>query len=608
MNYDFHSLGVDIHGRTGGKIKTHCPHCHAQRKNKRDKSLSVNIDTGQGKCHYCGWIFNLDHPAAGSGTSGSGSHPASHPSAGKLPAHFKRPVFSPSHTLEMSDNAVRWFVEKRCIPQSVLAQARIGQSDEKMPQTGTIVRTINFHYYENGQLVNTKFRDHEKHFKMVAGAELIPYNVDGILGTPEAIITEGEIDALSFMAIGRTDVVSAPAGATGNLDWLDRFVPTHFEDKQCIYLATDEDEKGLLLRQELLRRFGVERCRIVHFSPGCKDANEHLCQYGVESLRIALQQAEELPIEGVLTVDHLADEFRMLFQNGLESGADTGWEMMDRLCTFELGRLVVLTGVPGHGKSEFTDELVLRLCLRHGWRIGYFSPENMPISYHYKKLAEKLTGRRFALDAPGVTWDTFHAVHRFLAQNVSHIYSQVDHTVDNILARARALVCRRGIRIFVVDPMNCIQHQRPEGLTETQYIGELLTRLKAWAVANGVLLILVAHPRKMNRSSQTNTRPEVEMYDINGSAEFLNKADYGFIVVRDETSNLVRLKVEKVKYKHLGHPGSQPFVYDVVSGRYHPCEELKDPSLPAEQRISNVQFDTRSWLTEQAQEAELFTE
>ena len=86
-------------------------------------------------------------------------------------------------------------------------------------------------------MVNTKFRSGQKHFKMVKDAELIPYNIDSILDTPECIITEGEMDAASFVTIGRRDVVSVPSGANSNLTWLDRFIPTHFEDKKTIYMA-----------------------------------------------------------------------------------------------------------------------------------------------------------------------------------------------------------------------------------------------------------------------------------------------------------------------------------------------------------------------------------
>ena len=89
---------------------------------------------------------------------------------------------------------------------------------------------------------------------MVKGAELIPYNIDAILDSPECIITEGEFDAAAFMTAGRKDVISVPAGAQSNLNWMDRFVETHFEPKKLIYIAVDEDNAGQSLSQEQIGR------------------------------------------------------------------------------------------------------------------------------------------------------------------------------------------------------------------------------------------------------------------------------------------------------------------------------------------------------------------
>lgn len=48
-----------------------------------------------------------------------------------------------------------------------------------------------FNFFENGELVNTKFRDSQKHFKLLQGARTIPYNIDAIRDTPECILVEG---------------------------------------------------------------------------------------------------------------------------------------------------------------------------------------------------------------------------------------------------------------------------------------------------------------------------------------------------------------------------------------------------------------------------------
>jgi twinkle protein len=276
-----------------------------------------------------------------------------------------------------------------------MAKMKVGAAEEWMPQTGKKERCICFNYYEDGKLVNTKFRDGAKNFKMVAGAEVIPYNIDGIKGEKECIITEGEIDALSFAEIGRMDVISVPTGANKNLTWMDRFVQTHLEDKRVIYVATDADRKGQELGKELIRRLGAPRCRMVSYPEDCKDANEVLVKHGKEALAQTLTDAPEIPLEGVFTILDVGTDLRALFEKGMERGAETGWENFDRYCTFETGRLCVVTGIPGAGKSEFIDELVMRLNIRHNWRVAYFSPENMPLTYHLRKLMEKVTGQRF---------------------------------------------------------------------------------------------------------------------------------------------------------------------------------------------------------------------
>ncbi len=48
---------LDLNGRRGGKTKVHCPLCREKRKDKRDKSVSVDLDKGIGYCHYCGEVF-----------------------------------------------------------------------------------------------------------------------------------------------------------------------------------------------------------------------------------------------------------------------------------------------------------------------------------------------------------------------------------------------------------------------------------------------------------------------------------------------------------------------------------------------------------------------
>ena len=592
---NFANYQVDIRHRTSGVIKTICNQCLPTRHNKRDRSLRVNIDTGHCHCYHCGADFYVPDDTE-EREKAERQAARKRRVAAVIPQHFQRPVFDASKTT-LSDATERWLVETRCIPQSVIAELRITEQEEFMPQFGAKERCVCFNYFEGGQLVNTKFRSGKKHFKMVQGVELIPYNIDSLIGQTSCIIHEGELDAASSIAAGFKGVISVPAGANSNLSWLDRFMETHFEDLEEIIIAVDTDSAGIRLRDELVNRLGAERCRVVAYGPDCKDANEHLVKYGLESLRIAIEQAVEVPLEGIFTAADLHGDLRALFDNGFGPGAETGWEEMDKICTYERRRNIIVTGTPGAGKSEWVDELVLRLCLRHQWKIGFFSPENIPIVYHLRKLIEKLTGHRFQ-NGCGMTEGLLARSEEFLAENVSHISLKGNATPDRVLAKARELVVRRGCRIFVFDPLNRFDHEPAPGQTETQYISNLLNKFTEFATQYNCLLILVAHPRKMNRNPTTGATPRVEMYDINGSADFYNKADYGIVVERDKEIGITRVYVDKVKFKHLGVGGVATFVYDPVNGRYLPCEESHDPAVPPEQRARNTVYDSSCWLPE----------
>lgn len=571
---NFGKYHIVTNGRTSGRMKTYCPQCHDSRRDKRDKSLSVNLDTGLAYCHYCNWKCN----------------------ANEKEKPLTVPFILPRQPAVLKDEHVQWFDKVRGIPPSILMAAHITSADEYMPQTGRKESCICFNYYEGDKLVNTKYRDLKKNFKFVSGAELIPYNLNGIYGQPECIITEGEMDALSYMAIGRNDVISVPGGANRNLTWIDRFIESHFEDKKVIYISADSDRKGMELRDELVRRLGAERCRIIDLTPH-KDANELLVEeQGHDALKAAIANAPEVPLDGVYTAYDLSEEMRILFENGLGCGADTGLENFDRLCTFELGRLCVVSGIPGCGKSEFVDELVIRLGLRHHWRTAFFSPENMPIPYHLRKLAEKLTGSWFKSgNLPEIR---YQAVMDYLQGNITSILPKEDYTAESILSKARELVHRRGIRVLVIDPFNRLEHRIPAGQTETQYISAFLDSLANFAQRNQCLVILVAHPRKMQREPGTQKKTVPDLYDINGSAAFFNKCDFGLVIDRDRQAGVTRIHIEKVKFRHLGDKGVVSFVYNETNGRFTPCEETAGLS-PSATQLRRDPFDNSCWLHEE---------
>ena len=590
---NFHQRGIDTRGRISGKIKTICPQCNDTRGHKGNKSLSVDLDKGLCYCHHCGYKLYVPDDAE---ERLKQQRRDMHRKPAAPPQHFRRPTFDPAR-MQLSESLERYWTTVRCLPQELLRTLRITEETVRLPESNQEENCICFNYFENGTLVNTKYRSALKHFMMVKGAELIPYNVDSILGTPECIITEGEFDAAAIIAAGRKDVISVPAGAQSNLTWLDRFVESHFDDKAEIILAMDTDKRGGELRDELVRRLGVDRCKVVAWGEGCKDANEYLLKYDLPRLRQQVEQAAEIPLEGVFCPMDEWDTLMDIYYNGMPEGADTGLENLDRLIKFERGFVLTVTGVPGSGKSEFVDEIAMRLLLRHDWKVGYFSPENTPLAYHYRKLIRRVVGKRF--EHKGMPLPEAGQAIRYLAQSVFSIMPKEDFSVESVLRIAAQLVSRKGVKVLVVDPFNRFEHQIPDWETETQYISRIFDEFSNFAVKHKVLLILVAHPTKLRREPGSKRWPVPTLYDINGSAAFFNKTDYGMVVDRNDELGQVLVRVAKVRFDHLGGPGDAFFAFSTYNGRYTPTEERTLDHNPPEPKWEHTNFLTEKLKPEQ---------
>jgi twinkle protein len=580
--------GIEIpYGKTNGKVKTICPQCHETRTNKRDKSLSVDLDQGIWHCHYCGWSGTLHH------------HTDEEKRAWMKQQYWFRPPQvgkkkKPEYRLpeervtgSMEQKALAWFYS-RGISAETLRDMKVTEGMEWMPQKQGKANTVQFNYYRDGKLVNTKFRTGDKCFKLCSGAELIPYNLDAIKDTKECIITEGEMDALSFYECGRHDVVSVPNGANANLDYLDDYIDDYFENKETIYIAVDTDTKGVMLRDELLHRFGKERCRVVEYGEDCKDANEHLMAHGKESLLQCLADAPEFKVDGVFSLTDFETSLDAIYEEGLQKGVTVGHDNLDDLISFETKRLCIVTGIPSSGKSEFIDEIAERLNIRYHWRFAYFSPENAPLAYHVSKLIEKFSGKKFVKGRLPV--DEYSEVKEHIETDFYFIYPEEDYKLTTILAKAKYLVRKKGIKALVIDPFNYLEDEN-EGQNETERINKMLDRMSRFAKLEDILIILMAHPAKQHKNKDGVLEPPT-LYDISGSAHFYNRADFGLVIHRDRATDTVQVIVAKVRFRHLGQPGTALFKYNLNNGRYVPF----NPSISTQ-----INWDNSNHLREEEQ-------
>lgn len=545
MTYADYDIHIKSAQRTG-EYKSTCPKCSHERKKKTHKCLSVNLDKQVWKCAHCGWAGGL---------------PKNLPKI--EPKIYVKPVWR--NSTELDDKAVKWF-ESRGIRQHVLNEAKITTGPEWMPQANKEVNTIQFNYFRDGELVNIKYRDAKKNFKLHKGSELIFYNLDAVKDATEIIIVEGEMDCLSFIAAGITNVVSVPNGATtgqAHLEYVDNCIDL-FDNIETVLIATDNDAAGRNLRLQLAERFGLERCKYLEFG-AFKDVNEVLIAEGIEGVLKRKQRALEFPLEGVFTIADYDEAINDLYQNGLDRGCAIGMGEFDNHLRFVQGYITTVTGIPGHGKSDLVDQIALKLSLNHNWKGAFYSPENKPTQLHVSKLCRKLIGKSW-FGSGRMSPEELALCKEYLNSQVFFIEPEKDFTIDTILAAVRVMKKKYGIHYFVIDAWNKLEHQYAD--SETKYIGEALDKIATFCEVNNVHCFLVAHPKKMAKKKDSVVFEVPNLYDIAGSANFFNKTDNGIVVYRNFETNEVTIGFLKVKFDHWGHQGDIVFVYDRPSGRY----------------------------------------
>jgi twinkle protein len=540
--------------------------CSEDRKpeNKKAKCASYDWERGLGTCHNCDSTFQL-HTYQRKGASEK---------------VYIRPE-TPDAIHDVSSNVEKWF-ESRGISKQTLRALKVTEGSEFMPQTGKTENTIQFNYYMGDQLINVKYRDGRKNFKLYKGAEKVFYNINSVVGYEYAIIVEGEMDALSLYEAGIHNVVSVPNGATlntNNLDYLDNCID-YFEDKEKIIIAVDADEAGQALQRELVRRLGAEVCYLADFN-GCKDANEYLLEYGKEELAKRITKARPVPLENVTTFKDIEGEVTDFVTNGFKPGYQIGLSNFDDIFSTYTGQFITVTGIPSSGKSDFVDQMVVGYNANYGWKTAFASPENAPTYLHAHKLMRKVwQDMPRKADIGGDKWNQ-------VAEHVNDNFFFIDmerYTLESVLRKGAELVKRKGIKCLVIDPFNKVRDVDCKTEDVNRYTMEYLTKIEIFAKKYDVLVFIVAHPTKMYKGSDGQIE-EPTMYNIKGGGEWYDASYHGILVHRNYEAKTVKAKVLKVKFQNLGENGAEAhFKWEPKSGCFIPHQDItiNDDPLPWE--------------------------
>lgn len=399
------------------------------------------------------------------------------------------------------------------------------------------------------------------------------------------ILTEGEVDALTSIEAGETNVTSLPDGAVTPLEetpaqsgklWAIRDAwPQIQAGGGRVILALDNDQAGDATRDALIDIFGRWRCMAIDWPEHqhatgndgrCKDLNEVWALFGTDGVLKAIRNAKPLKLEGVFKPSEIQRRpARQYYSTGLPG--------MDEHLKLFRGELCIWTGHTGAGKSTALLNVLGHLA-QQGLKVGL-------ASFEMDYWEDILPFFETWLYGENTNAQTYKDTQAWLEERFVFISHEIEPlktpaTIEWVIGQAQDAKGRFGIDILVIDPWNKLQHKRRNFENETDYIGRSLAELRNFAQAYSCIVIVAAHPTK--ESGKEGEIPNE--YDIHGGANWGNAADHVVIVFRPDkklTSTLI--DVSKVRVRKSGKPGGKWFVFTEATNRYTPHAEHLIPKL-----------------------------
>lgn len=344
----------------------------------------------------------------------------------------------------------------------------------------------------------------------------------------------------------------------------------------CISLNLDDcvpDDGHVKYYHSLIKNCSIRRQQIDLAFKIFNDAhNENInTDESVEQLKAILDKSKTTDETGIVTTADLFEKIDELYEKGLERGLSTGWLSLDDYYTVKPGQITVITGIPSHGKSTWNTNLITNMAQRHHWKFAVFSPENNPMQRYCAHVAQIYTSKPFGRgNSERITKEELEPAKFWIDEHFVFIVPRSDEMrIDNLIQKATICVLKHGVKGVVFDPWNEIDHSRPQGLHETEYISKCLSKIRYFARTYQVHVWLIAHPTKLFKRLD-GSYPIPTPYDISGSAHFRNKADNCLTVWRDLTtaSNETKIYIQKIRFHEVGKIGDVTLNYNPITQSY----------------------------------------
>lgn len=464
---------------------------------------------------------------------------------------------------EINNNLIEFF-KKRGISKQTLELAKVKE----------INNSVVFDYYDiENKIVNRKYRKiDKKEFMAEKDGKPIFYNMQNIDLNYPLTIVEGEADVLACIESGYFNAVSIPNGVNGLdcielcWDWLEHF--------KKIIIFVDLDESAEECREKLIERLGDWRCYVVNRQcECCKDANDILLKHGKEKVIEAIETAKEIPNEQLITIDQIKkinyDDIKRI---------KTGFIELDKLIGgFECGFLNILTGESGSGKSTLLNQFILE-AIQNKMKVMCYSAELKAHKFlRWLTLSAAVNKNNLVSKQSRITNELFYEVKYSAYKKIfdwllPNFYFLETKTIDEItdsqiLKHMSYAFKKHNCEFFILDNLMTIDL---EIIRETEILTKqkkFISKLKNFAATNNVIIILVAHPKKINFKQKKVTKD-----DISGTGNIFNIADCVLSLYRPQLNKDADEEfdnsIDVLKSREVGKYGTISFNFDENTKRF----------------------------------------
>ena len=451
-----------------------------------ERPYSDSSFTGNTGGNYAGTNKTARYSCKGNDAASSNNSTSSGKSTSEvpmIPEDYKRlspEVFSKIKLLtndpETNDQdqlAARRYLADQGISLEKAIEARIGclthrcyGKDDEKKSTGTLYHCIAYVNYVNGQPVNVKYRSCDPSNIKIASNENVtgtenpvcytkfwsqdspttpcaPYNIDCINPLrvsedhiPRLIVTEGEKDVLTLQEAGYPCVISVPNGAASDLAKTFEAFEPWLDQVRDIVICGDRDLPGRTLIKHLTDYFGA-RCLLTILPGDCKDISDVLATYGINVVREIIESAEPQHTSDIITVSERSNEIMDALHGEYDHGYNVGYgPLTDHIFhPTDQGGLIITTGKPNSGKTDFLNDLTCRLMAKTGRYVCYLSFEVPDKNKHIAHLIQLMLGK---VNTANYTREQLQPIVSFLNTHMVHLdLHEVSPTPTNIIARGR---------------------------------------------------------------------------------------------------------------------------------------------------------------------------